>query len=108
MSSFSKTTISNDLAIIEIRYSQIANTSDKFCPQGELFTFMRRKNGFDVLITMDSNMVYQQDLSAHAIAVVVLRARSKAVTSTASVILSLSCIRFGYFLTLSPTTCIKK
>jgi predicted nuclease of predicted toxin-antitoxin system len=33
-------------------------------------------SGFDVLLTRDNNLVYQQDLSAFAIAVVVLRLRS--------------------------------
>jgi predicted nuclease of predicted toxin-antitoxin system len=40
------------------------------------------ENGFDVLITMDSNMVHQQDLSVHAIAVMVLRARSNRLEDT--------------------------
>jgi predicted nuclease of predicted toxin-antitoxin system len=40
------------------------------------------ESGFDVLITMDSNMVYQQDLASHAIAVVVLRARSNRLADT--------------------------
>jgi predicted nuclease of predicted toxin-antitoxin system len=40
------------------------------------------ENGFDVLVTMDSNMVHQQDLSAHAIADVVLRARSNRLEDT--------------------------
>jgi predicted nuclease of predicted toxin-antitoxin system len=38
--------------------------------------------GFDVLITMDSNMVYQQDLGAHPITVIVLRARSNRLAET--------------------------
>jgi len=40
------------------------------------------ESGFDALITMDSNMVHQQDLSSHAIAVVVLRARSNRLEDT--------------------------
>ncbi len=40
------------------------------------------ENGFDVLVTMDSNMVHQQNLSAHAIAVIVLRARSNRLEDT--------------------------
>jgi hypothetical protein len=40
------------------------------------------KSGFDALITMDSNLVHQQDLSAHAIAVIVLRARSNRLDDT--------------------------
>jgi predicted nuclease of predicted toxin-antitoxin system len=40
------------------------------------------ESGFEVLITMDSNMAYQQDLSAHPIAVVVLRARSNRLNDT--------------------------
>ena len=38
--------------------------------------------GFDVLLTMDSNMVHQQDLSAHAIALIVLRAPSNRLQDT--------------------------
>jgi predicted nuclease of predicted toxin-antitoxin system len=38
--------------------------------------------GFEVLITMDSNMVYQQDLSTHPIAVLVLKAGSNRVQDT--------------------------
>ena len=40
------------------------------------------ENGFDVLVTMDSNMAHQQDLSVHAIAVIVLRARSNRLEDT--------------------------
>ncbi len=40
------------------------------------------ESGFDALITMDSNMVHQQDLSLHAIAVIVLRARSNRLEDT--------------------------
>ena len=40
------------------------------------------ETGFDVLITMDSNMVYQQDISAYAIAVIVLRAHSNRLQDT--------------------------
>ena len=32
------------------------------------------ENGFDVLVTMDSNMVYQQNLPVQSIAVIALRA----------------------------------
>jgi predicted nuclease of predicted toxin-antitoxin system len=38
--------------------------------------------GFDVLITMDSNMMHQQDLSLFPIAVLVLRARSNRLEDT--------------------------
>lgn len=40
------------------------------------------EEGFDVLITMDSNMVHQQDLPAYPIAVLVLRARSNRLQDT--------------------------
>lgn len=40
------------------------------------------ESGFEVLITMDSNMVHQQDLQAHAIAVLVLRAPSNRLQDT--------------------------
>jgi predicted nuclease of predicted toxin-antitoxin system len=40
------------------------------------------ESGFDVLVTMDSNMVHQQDLSVHAIAVIVLRSRSNRLDDT--------------------------
>ena len=40
------------------------------------------ENGFDVLITMDSNMVYQQDLPIHSIAVIVLRAPGNRLADT--------------------------
>ena len=40
------------------------------------------ENGFDVLITMDSNMVYQQNPLIHSIAVVVLRAPSNRFADT--------------------------
>jgi len=47
-------------------------------------TLLRKavESGFDAIITMDSNMVHQQDLSIHAIAVVVLRARSNRLADT--------------------------
>ena len=32
--------------------------------------------GFDVLVTMDGNMVHQQNIGRHAIAIVALRAKS--------------------------------
>jgi len=38
--------------------------------------------GFDVLITMDSNMVHQQDLAKYPIAVVALRAASNRLGDT--------------------------
>jgi predicted nuclease of predicted toxin-antitoxin system len=38
--------------------------------------------GFDVLITMDSNMVHQQSLTKHPIAVVALRAVSNRLADT--------------------------
>jgi predicted nuclease of predicted toxin-antitoxin system len=37
---------------------------------------------FDALVTMDGNMVYQQELSAYGIAVLVLRARSNRLSDT--------------------------
>jgi predicted nuclease of predicted toxin-antitoxin system len=40
------------------------------------------ENGFDVLVTMDGNMVYQQDLSAYPIAVLVLHSRSNRLEDT--------------------------
>jgi predicted nuclease of predicted toxin-antitoxin system len=40
------------------------------------------EGGFDVLITMDSNMAQQQDLPAYSIAVLVLRARSNRLEET--------------------------
>ena len=38
--------------------------------------------GFDVLVTMDSNMVHQQNLARFAIAVIALRARSNRLDDT--------------------------
>ena len=38
--------------------------------------------GFDVLVTMDSNMVHQQNVGRHAIAVIALRARSSRLADT--------------------------
>jgi hypothetical protein len=38
--------------------------------------------GFDVLVTMDSNMVHQQNVGRHAIAVVALRAQSNRLADT--------------------------
>jgi predicted nuclease of predicted toxin-antitoxin system len=38
--------------------------------------------GFDVLVTMDSNMVHQQNITRHAIAVVALRAASNRLADT--------------------------
>jgi predicted nuclease of predicted toxin-antitoxin system len=40
------------------------------------------ESGFEVLITMDDNMVHQQNLAAYAIAVLVLRARSNRIEHT--------------------------
>src|ERR1039458_10875758 len=40
------------------------------------------ESGFDILITMDSNMVQQQDLPTYPIAVLVLRARSNRLQDT--------------------------
>jgi predicted nuclease of predicted toxin-antitoxin system len=40
------------------------------------------ESGFDVLVTMDNNMVHQQDLSAHPIAVIVIRAHSNRLEDT--------------------------
>jgi predicted nuclease of predicted toxin-antitoxin system len=39
-------------------------------------------NGFDVLITMDSNIHYQQNIAGYEIAVVVLRASSNRLADT--------------------------
>ncbi len=38
--------------------------------------------GFDVLVTMDSKMVHQQNIGQYAIAVVALRARSNRLANT--------------------------
>jgi len=55
--------------------------------------------GFDILMTMDGNMVYQQNLSGQSIAVVVLRARSNRLADTqplmAKVVLALPNVRKG-------------
>jgi predicted nuclease of predicted toxin-antitoxin system len=40
------------------------------------------ENGFDVLMTMDSNMVYQQNFPIQSIAVIVLRASSNRLADT--------------------------
>ncbi len=40
------------------------------------------ESGFDALITMDSNMAHQQNLPAHPIAVLVLRAASNRLQDT--------------------------
>jgi predicted nuclease of predicted toxin-antitoxin system len=40
------------------------------------------ENGFDVLVTMDSNMVYQQNLPLQSIAGIVLRAPSNRLADT--------------------------
>src|SRR5207249_9742567 len=40
------------------------------------------ETGFDVLVTMDSNMVHQQNIERHAIAVVALRAASNRLADT--------------------------
>jgi predicted nuclease of predicted toxin-antitoxin system len=40
------------------------------------------ENGFDVLMTMDSNMVYQQNLPVQSIVVIVLRAPSNRLADT--------------------------
>ena|ERR1700734_1651723 len=40
------------------------------------------ENGFDVLMTMDSNMVYQQNFPIQSIAVIVLRAPSNRLVDT--------------------------
>jgi len=40
------------------------------------------ESGFEVLVTMDSNMVHQQDLPAYPIAVLVLQARSNRLQDT--------------------------
>jgi predicted nuclease of predicted toxin-antitoxin system len=38
--------------------------------------------GFDVLVTMDSNMVHQQNVAHHSIAVIALRANSNRLADT--------------------------
>ena len=38
--------------------------------------------GFDVLVTMDSNMVHQQNVARHQIAVIALRANSNRLADT--------------------------
>ncbi len=40
------------------------------------------ETGFDVLVTMDSNMVHQQNIGQYAIAVVALRAKSNRLANT--------------------------
>jgi predicted nuclease of predicted toxin-antitoxin system len=40
------------------------------------------ESGFDVLITMDNNMPYQQDISRHPLAVIALRAKSNRLADT--------------------------
>lgn len=40
--------------------------------------------GFDVLVTMDGNMVHQQNIGRHAIAIVALRAKSNRFDDTSS------------------------
>jgi predicted nuclease of predicted toxin-antitoxin system len=45
--------------------------------------------GFDVLVTMDSNMVHQQDIGQYAIAVVALRAASNRLADTRSLMVAL-------------------
>ena len=47
---------------------------------GALLTEAEKR--FDVLVTMDSNMVHQQDLSKYRIAVFVLRAQSNRLADT--------------------------
>ena|SRR5450631_1173851 len=55
--------------------------------------------GYDVLMTMDSNMVYQQDLPVQSIAVIVLRAASNRLADTrplmAKVVQALPNVRKG-------------
>jgi predicted nuclease of predicted toxin-antitoxin system len=47
-------------------------------------TLLRKaaESGFEVLLTMDSNMEYQQNLSIQSIAVIVLRAQSNRLAET--------------------------
>lgn len=47
---------------------------------GALLTEAEKR--FDVLLTMDSNMVHQQDLTRFQIAIIVLRARSNRLADT--------------------------
>jgi predicted nuclease of predicted toxin-antitoxin system len=44
------------------------------------------ENGFEVLVTLDSHMVHQQDFSAHPLAVLVLRARSNRLSDTVKLV----------------------
>lgn len=46
-------------------------------------------SGFEALVTMDGNMVYQQDLSAYSISVLVLRARTNRLQDTQPLMASL-------------------
>lgn len=48
---------------------------------GELFA-KAVEAGFDVLVTMDSNMVHQQNVARHRIAVIALRANSNRLADT--------------------------
>ena len=45
--------------------------------------------GFDVLVTMDSNMVHQQNIGQYAISVVALRAQSNRLANTRPLMLDL-------------------
>jgi hypothetical protein len=40
------------------------------------------ETGFEVLITMDSDMTFQQNLAAHPLKIIVLRARSNRLADT--------------------------
>ena len=48
--------------------------------------------GFEALVTMDGNMVYQQNIAAHAIAVIALRARSNRLADTQPLMIQLLAI----------------
>lgn len=45
--------------------------------------------GFDVLVTMDGNMLHQQNMASHPIAVVALRAKSNRLADTRSLMVRL-------------------
>ena len=47
---------------------------------GELIT--RAEGSFDILVTMDTGLAYQQSVANHSIAIVILRARSNRLADT--------------------------
>jgi len=60
--------------------------------------------GYEVLITMDGNLPYQQDLAVHEIAVIALRASTNRLADTSplmtAVLLELSTVRKGKVTTI--------